>query len=151
MDDDSAYDLLLASLDGARLTEPMALRFTPGRRRKAWAKNCVALGLACGFLEPLEATSIIHPARHRDAAQVFPDRQFEQADIGATTACWNSNSRACAIPADALCAHERRVRSGALPRHPVTETLQEKIDLFRSRGRILREDTSCFRSRAGSR
>jgi tryptophan halogenase len=56
--DGLAQSTLLSKLDGRPLTTPMSLRFTPGRRRKAWSRNVVALGLAAGFLEPLEATGI---------------------------------------------------------------------------------------------
>ncbi len=58
MSDDEAVDSFLKQLPGEKLTEPWKLRFRPGRRRKAWDKNVVAIGLAGGFIEPLEATSL---------------------------------------------------------------------------------------------
>jgi len=145
--DDKARETLLSNLEGKVLAEPLPLRFTTGRRNKAWNKNCVALGLASGFLEPLESTSI-HLIQRGIAMllKFLPDRSFEPADIDRYNKIFEFEFGRVR---DFLLLHYTQTeRQGAFWEHcrsiPLTDSLQEKIDLFKSHGRILREDTELF-------
>jgi tryptophan halogenase len=89
--DDEAADVLLSNLDGSPLADPKQLRFTTGKRRKLWHRNVVAVGLAGGFLEPLESTAIylIQSGINRlmslfpnaDCDQTLQDVYNEQSDF----------------------------------------------------------------------
>jgi tryptophan halogenase len=145
--DDAAQALLLRNIGGRALGEPVTLRFRPGRRRAAWSRNVVALGLAAGFLEPLEATSI-HLIQRGIAMllKFFPDRDFAGADIDRYNAMLEGEFGRVR---DFLLMHYGHTeRAGPFWEHcraiPPPEGLREKIALFRSHGRILREEAEVF-------
>ncbi|HEX5463060.1 MAG TPA: tryptophan halogenase family protein [Steroidobacteraceae bacterium] len=145
--DDAARALLLGNIAGRPLSEPVALRFRPGRRKAAWNRNVVALGLAAGFLEPLEATSI-HLIQRGIAMllRFFPDRDFAAADIERYNRILAADFGGVR---DFLLLHYSQTeRIDSFWRHcralPLTESLREKLELFRSHGRILREEAELF-------
>jgi len=144
---DSAEATLLANLEGRLIGAPTTLRFTPGRRRKAWSRNVVALGLAAGFLEPLEATGIYLIQRGiAMLLRFFPDRDFATADIDRYNRILELEFGR--VRYFLLMHYTQTERGGAFWDHcraiPLTDTLLEKIELFRSHGRILREEAELF-------
>jgi tryptophan halogenase len=147
IDDDAAEALLLANLDGQQLANPNRIRFTTGKRRQMWVRNCVAIGLAAGFLEPLESTSIhlVQSAAIR-LVRLFPDRETDQATIDE----FNRQSdfeweRIRDFIILHYWANERQGEFWEYCRNmQLPATLQRKIDLWKSNGRIFREDEELF-------
>jgi tryptophan halogenase len=148
MSDDEAAAILLANLDGPALAEPRQLRFQAGHRRKVWDKNVVALGLASGFLEPLESTSI-HLVQTGIARlmTLFPTRDIKAVEIDRYNA---QTAREYVDIRDFLVLHYKATRRDdsafwdycrTLPPPP---GLAAKLDMFRANGRIFREHEELF-------
>jgi tryptophan 7-halogenase len=145
--EDEARDTLLANLDGAALSDPKLIQFTAGRRREAWKRNCVALGLSSGFLEPLESTSIhLVESGIGRLIELLPDRSFEPklaAEYNRLMARSYESIRDFII----LQYHASR-REGDLWRYcqsmSIPESLRHQIELFKASGVVALTDRGSF-------
>ncbi|HEV2269551.1 MAG TPA: tryptophan halogenase family protein [Steroidobacteraceae bacterium] len=148
MSDDEAAAILLGSLDGKPLGDPRPIRFTSGVRRQIWSRNCVAVGLAAGFLEPLESTAIhlIQSGISR-LLSLFPDRGFDQSIIDE----YNRNTRReYEQVRDFLVLHYRTIERRDTPfwrrcaALPPPDSLLHKLEIFNATGQIFREGEELF-------
>lgn len=147
--DDAARDALLSQLEGRPLIEPRLLRFTGGRRRVAWKRNCVALGLASGFIEPLESTSIhLFMVGVTRLMQHFPFDGVSPAYV----ARFNELTRIeMEKVRDFIVLHYHATQREDTPfwRHcrqmPIPDSLAQRIALFRDEGYAYQEDGELFR------
>jgi tryptophan halogenase len=139
INDGDAQDALLAALEGTAQGEPRLLRFSPGRRERAWCGNCVAIGLASGFLEPLESTSIyLIQAAVTDLVNLMP-RPGSGIDARLVDEFNRLNEMQYERIRDFLVLHyiaNRRVGEPLwdyVRSMPLPESLDHKLQLFRSR------------------
>ncbi|MFA6114645.1 MAG: tryptophan halogenase family protein [Sphingomonas sp.] len=148
LDDDRAEAILLANLEGAALGAARPLRFATGRRRLAWNRNVVALGLAAGFVEPLESTSI-HLIQHGISMllALMPDKDFAPTERDE----YNRQMRASfEAVRDFIILHYKLTQRDDTEfwrycrEMSVPETLAQRMDLFLRRGRYLKGDNDLF-------
>lgn len=148
--DDEAAASLLSTLEGEALASPKFLQFRAGHRREMWSGNCVAIGLAAGFLEPLESTSItlIQSGIER-LLDHFPDRTFEPS----LTSEFNRITRLeYARIRDFLILHYWENRRYGEPfwdkmrQMELPEPLEARIKAFTGRGKLPRFEWDSFQA-----
>lgn len=149
MAEDEATRILMGNLDGKALADPRVLKFTTGRRKATWVKNCVAFGLASGFMEPLESTSIhLVQSGMTRFLKFFPGKGFsplEMAEYNRLTAHEYELIR------DFIVLHYKATERDDSPfwshcrTMEVPDSLKAKIEYFREHGRLIIEDGDLFR------
>ncbi len=148
MSDDQAKKILLDNIEGKALAEPRFIRFKTGMRRKFWNKNCVAMGLASGFLEPLESTSIhLMQSSISKLIALLPAADFNQTNIDKYNELLTSEFT---FVRDFIILHykvNQRTDSefwNYCRQMQVPDSLQKKLDLYESSGRLFRDNNELF-------
>jgi tryptophan halogenase len=146
--EDEATAILMSNLDGAPLADPRTVRFVTGKRKKTWNKNVLAIGLAGGFIEPLESTAI-HLVQMGIAhlLTMFPSTRFDAEDR-------EQYNRAMAQEyewvRDLIILHYKATERSDSPfwnqcrTMEVPASLVQRMALFRTHGRVHREGNELF-------
>ncbi|MBX3594581.1 tryptophan halogenase family protein [Sphingomonas sp.] len=148
LSEDEATATLLANLDGAPTAEPRTLRFSTGKRRRAFVGNVVAIGLSSGFLEPLESTSI-------HLIQTGVNRLLDLLPAGPVSAATRDeynrqfDAEMASIRDFIILHYHANGRIGEplwdqVRAMPIPDSLTERLDLFRAEGRIFRRGDELF-------
>jgi tryptophan 7-halogenase len=146
--DDEARSGLVEAVEGEPIAEPRILKFRAGRRMRSWVRNCIAVGLSSGFLEPLESTSIyLIQAAITGLVELFPERRISPLDRDEFNRLIDMEYDRIR---DFLILHYHATeRSGTdfwdyVRTMDVPDTLGEKLELFRRRGRIVKYREGVF-------
>ncbi|PKG85894.1 tryptophan halogenase [Colwellia sp. 75C3] len=146
--DEKALAVLESNLVGEKITEPRVIKYRTGTRRKHWNKNCIAIGLSSGFLEPLESTSIhlIQQSIVR-LLRMFPQDGIKQTDIDEFNLQTKFDT---ATTRDFIILHYSVTNrnDSEFWRHcrnmPIPEGLAHRIKLFKETGRVFRKNNELF-------
>ena len=148
IEDEVAAAALEAAVEGRAIAAPRFLKFKAGRRARSWAHNCVGIGLAGGFLEPLESTSIyLIQLAITQLVDMFPERDIDATDR-------DEFNRVVDLEYDRirdfLILHYHATTRDDTPfwnyvrTMPIPDTLAEKMELFRARGRVVKYRQGVF-------
>ncbi len=148
LSDEAATQRVMGRLEGPARAEPRLLRFTTGRRRRQWMRNCVAIGLSSGFLEPLESTSIhLIQAAITNLVELFPDAAMDPADADEFNRIMDLEYDRIR---DFLVLHYKATERDDTPfwdhcrTMAVPDSLAEKMALFKERGVVARYRDGLF-------
>ncbi|MEH3104935.1 MAG: tryptophan 7-halogenase [Sphingomonas phyllosphaerae] len=143
-----AADALIGAVEGEPLVAPRTLRFKAGRRTRSWSGNVVAIGLASGFLEPLESTSLYLVQQAITAlVELFPERAISSVDRDEFNRLINMEYDRVR---DFLILHYHATERDDSPfwnyvrTMPIPDSLAEKMALFRRRGRVVKYREGAF-------
>ncbi len=148
IDEQDAMDALVSAVEGDPLADPRVLRFKAGRRDRSWVRNCIAIGLSGGFLEPLESTSIyLIQAAITALVELFPEKEIASSDR-------EEFNRIVDLEYDRvrdfLILHYHATERSDTPfwdyvrTMEIPDSLSEKLELFRRRGRVAKYREGAF-------
>lgn len=148
MSDDEAIKILLDNIEGERLNEPRVIKFKTGQRRKYWNKNCIAMGLSSGFIEPLESTGIhLFQRAIIRLLLMFPSQGINPSDVeeyNVQTKEEAENIKDFII----LHYHLTDRKDTAFWRYcknmEVPESLKHRMKLFKEGGQVFKKDEELF-------
>ena len=148
MTDEQAIDTLMANIEGEPLNKPRVIKFKTGSRRKHWNKNCVAIGLSSGFLEPLESTSI-HLIQRSIVRlmQQFPSQGIDDTDINEFNQQLKlemDNIRDFIILHYKVTDREDSRFWRYCKNMPIPASLQHRIDMFSQTGKVYKYGNELF-------
>ncbi len=146
---EAAQERLFATIEGDKLVKPNIISFTTGVRRKQWHRNCVAVGLAGGFMEPLESTSIhlIQRAVLRICRMLPASGKVSPHDIAEFNEQMFTDMEQIR---DFLILHYKVTQRRDSPfwrqvaAMEIPESLAHKIELFRETARVFRKNEELF-------
>jgi tryptophan halogenase len=145
--DDAARDALLGSIEGERLAEPRLFRFTSGHRRQFWNRNCVGIGFASSFLEPLESTGLqLIIVGVLKLLQYFPERMIDPVLRDQYN---RLSTREIERIRDFIIAHYHLSRRpeplwAACREMEIPDSLRHKLDVWNASGQIALEDAESY-------